>query len=302
MGILYKYGGDPQFAPQFVLNVYDVLALTDGKSSLSIVEESLAPESSTLFHKHIQFSVTLGLFESHGQNLQIPDASTVGLGRLTPKLFSRYLRDVLIVKKIPKELNSLQALLLWAYSVRPLHDVAGKRTGVVPKSFGKFEPFGIASGLIGDGLVFKGDTQYTPTRRWLEALGVVVDIGKETYAFSYELANEEIYGIFPEGRMLIREFTNKVRYSLPYLPGGQWNKLWTEVVNQNHVVDSGISASQVENELTEIESVILSVMRSQGRVELFDSNDAVDRMRMSISGTDTEMLTHIDFKAKETPQ
>lgn len=300
MKILHKYGSDPQFAPQFVINVFDVLIESGGAAPISEVEEMLSPENPANFAKHIQLAIKLGLFDSNEGSIQIPAASTVGHVRLTPQKFSRYLRDVLIVAELPKEMNSLQALFVWAYSILPFHELNGKRTTVIPKfNDKKFEEFGIASGLIGEGLVIKGDTQYPPTRRWLEALGVVVDVGKDTYVLSYETLLDEILELFPVGRISIQDFVTKLRHKLPYLPGGRWNNLWNEVVHQNHVVSQNIVTTLHEHELTEIESVVLNVLKNSGRVNFWDMNDAKDRMKMSNVGTDKEMVTHLEFMAKE---
>lgn len=304
MEILHKYGSDPQFAPQFVINVFDVLIDSGGTAAISEVEELLAPESPAIFAQHIQLAIKLGLFNSNQGDIKIPAASTVGHVRLTPQKFSRYMRDVLIVAELPKEMNSLQALFVWAYSILPLHELNGKRTTVIPKpkKTNAFEEFGIASGLIGEGLVIKGDTQYIPTRRWLEAMGVVVDVGKDMYVLSYEILLEEILDLFPEGRISIRDFVTKLRNTLPYLPGGRWNNLWSEVVRLNHVVSPNVVTTLREHELTEIESVALNVLKNSGKVDLWDMNDAKDRMKMSNNGTNKETVTHLEFKAKEVAQ
>ncbi len=305
--ILHKYGSDPQFAPQFVINVFDVLIKSGGAAPISEVEEMLAPENPAIFSRHIQLAIKLGLFVSTEGNIQVPAASTVGHVRLTPQKFSRYMRDVLIVAELPKEMNSLQALFVWAHSILPLHELDGKRTTVVPKSNKKFEEFGIGSGLIGEGLVIKGDTQYPPTRRWLEAFGLVVDMGRDTYVLSYDTLLEEILELFPVGRISIRDFATKLRNSLPHLPGGRWNNSWGEVVRQNHVVNPNLVATLREHELTEIESVALNVLKNSGRVSFFEVNDAPDKMKISIvgadkNGADQEMVTHLEFKAKEVSQ
>lgn len=305
--ILHKYGSDPQFAPQFVINVFDVLVKTGGGASISDVEEMLAPEDSAIFGRHLQLAIKLGLFASIEGNIEIPATSTVGHVRLTPQKFSRYMRDVLIVAEPPQEMNSLQALFVWAHSILPLHELDGKRNTVVPKSWKKFEEFGIGSGLIGEGLVIKGDTQYPPTRRWLEAFGVVVDGGKDTYMLCYDTLLEEILELFPVGRISIRDFVTKLRNSLPHLPGGRWNNSWGEVVRQKHVVNPNLVATLREHELTEIESVALNVLKNSGRVNFFEMNDAPDKMKISIVGTDKEgadqeMVTHLEFKAMEVSQ
>ena len=304
MEILHKYGSDPQFAPQFVINVFDVLVESGGEAAISEVEELLAPKNPVNFAQHIQLAIKLGLFDTSEGNIQIPAASTVGQVRLTPQKFSRYLRDVLIIGELPMEMNSLQALFVWAYSILPLHELNGRRTTIIPKSNKKFEEFGMASGLIGEGLVIKGETQYLPTRRWLEAMGVVVDVGRDTYVLSYEILLEEILDLFPVGRISIRDFVTKLRNTLPYLPGGRWNDLWSEVVRQNHLVSQNIVTTLREHELTEIESVALNVLKNSGKVDFWDMNDAKDRMKMSNSniGTDREMVTHLEFKAKEVSQ
>lgn len=304
MGILHKYGSDPQFAPQFVINVFDVLIEFGGSASFSEVEELLAPENPDIFAQHIQLAIKLGLFNSNQGDVQIPTASTVGHVRLTPQKFSRYLRDVLIVAELPKEMNSLQALFVWAYSILPLHELNGKRTTIIPKSNKKneFEEFGIASGMIGEGLVVTGPTQYPPTRRWLEAMGVVADVGKDTYVLSYDLMLAEILDLFPVGRISIRDFVTKLRNTLPYLPGGRWNDLWSEVVRQNHVVSPNVVTTLREHELTEIESVALNVLKNSGKVNFLDMNDAKDRMKISNNGIEKETVTHLEFKAKEVSQ
>jgi hypothetical protein len=299
MDIVHKYGGEPSFSPQFVMNVFDVLAEYGGEASLQTVEELLAPENPTLFSDHIQLAVRLGLFETQSGLLSAPESSVGRVSRLSPKTFSRFLRDVLIKPEIPNELNSLQGLFLWAYSILPLHDIGGRRTSLIPKKWQPFEIFGISSGLIGEGLVMKGDTQFAPTRRWLEALGVVVDMGKDSYALSYELMTDEILEMFNQSRVPIREFTEKVRSALPYLPGGQWNKTWNEIVQKAHVVNQSVVCVPRPDELTEIESVVLNYLRNRGEVYIEDRNDAGDRMKMSIAGSDAGMITHVEFKKLE---
>lgn len=299
MEIVHKYGSDPQFSPQFVLNVFDVLAQHGGEASLQVVEDLLAPEDTALFSRHVQLAVKLGLFKLESAVLSLSESSVGQVSRLSPKTFSRYLRDVLIRPELPKDLNSLQALFLWAYSILPLHDTGGRRTSLIPKKWDLFEVFGITSGLIGDRLVMKGDTQFTPTRRWLEALGVVVDVGKDSYVLSYDIMTDEILELFDQERIPIREFTEKVRSALPYLPGGLWNKAWIELVAKSQPVNLGVVCVPRPDELTEIESVVLQYLRNRGDVFLDDRNDAGDRMKMSIAGSDAGMVTHLEFRKME---
>lgn len=216
MKIETKYGGDPQFAPQFICDVFEILSTRGGACEAAVIKKLAAPASGELFDQHISLSVKLGIFDDKDGMLSIPQATSVKSIRLTPKTLSRYLCDVLMRSEMPTSLNSLQALLLWAYSIRPVHEVSGRMLETIPKKWEEFEVFASNTGLHGKDRVFSGKDQFPATRRWLEAMGLMVDVGKDTYLLSHELASDSFLGLVPKGSVPIRLVVDEFRRYLHF--------------------------------------------------------------------------------------
>jgi hypothetical protein len=298
MKIETKYGGDPQFAPQFICNVFEVLSSHEGKCAISVVKQFMAPKDSAMFDRHVALAVKLSLFEESNGELALPNSCSVKTDRLTPKLLSRYLCDVLIAKDTPSVLNSLQGLLLWAYSIKPVHEAAGQLTTIIPKKWEEFEIFASDTGLQGRDRVFSGPDQFPATRRWLEALGLMLDVGKETYLLSYELAIESFTSLVSNNGTPIRNVINEFRKTCPYLPGGIWNELWMKSFPAIKPPNVNAVSQAPTNEIGEIEGLILIYLQSGGKIKLEERNDAPDLMRLSVAGQQVQMVSHIKLVEK----
>jgi hypothetical protein len=293
MKIETKYGGDPQFAPQFISNVFEVLTAHNGECNRDQVKQFLSPANPELFDQHMNLAIKFSLFDEVNGLVKVPQTCSIQSSRLSAKSLSRYMADVLITKELPTVLNSLQALLLWTYSIRPVHEVAGQKTTTIPKKYDVFEPFASDTGLHGRERVFNGRDQHAATRRWLEAMGLMIDVGKETYVLSYELAIECFRNLLPQSSRPIRDVITEFRDSCPYLPGGKWNELWMQTFTPSTPQNVNSVAKVGANEISEIESLILNYLQSIGMIKLEDRNDAPDRMKLSITGQEERMLSHI---------
>lgn len=298
MKIEIKYGGDPQFAPQFVSNVFEVLSLNGGSCETVIVKKFVAPANPELFDQHINLSVRLGIFAEENGTLSLPSSCSLESDRLTPKALSRYLCDVLIGVEKPTALNSLQALLLWAYSIKPVHEVSGRMVETIPKKWEEFEVFASSTGLHGKDRVFSGKDQFPATRRWLEAMGLLVDVGKDTYVLSHELASDVFLRVIPKGQSPIRKVIDEFRRTCPYLPGGTWNKIWMDTFIGNKPVNVNAVAQIQDNEISEVESLILTNLRIAGKIKLEDQNDAPDLMKLSVTSQEVQMVSHVGLVEK----
>lgn len=298
MKIETKYGGDPQFAPQFICDVFEILSTRGGACEAAVIKKLAAPASGELFDQHISLSVKLGIFDDKDGMLSIPQATSVKSIRLTPKTLSRYLCDVLMRSEMPTSLNSLQALLLWAYSIRPVHEVSGRMLETIPKKWEEFEVFASNTGLHGKDRVFSGKDQFPATRRWLEAMGLMVDVGKDTYLLSHELASDSFLGLVPKGSVPIRSVVDEFRKVSPFLPGGKWNKLWMDTFTAATPKNLNAVAQVQANEMSGVESLILTNLRIAGVIKLENKNDAPDLMKLSVMGHDEQMVSHIELITK----
>jgi hypothetical protein len=244
-------------------------------------------------------AIRLSLFDEESGVVKVPQECSIQSNRLSAKSLSRFMADVLITKELPPVLNSLQALLLWSYSIKPVHEVAGQKGATIPKKWEIFEAFASDTGLHGRERVFSGKDQYPATRRWLEAMGLMIDVGKDTYLLSYELAIDGFKELLPQKSKPIRELITEFREACPYLPGGKWNEIWIQSFTSTTPRNVNAVAQVGTNEISEIESLILNYFQSLGKVKLEDRNDAPDKMKFSITGQEERMLSHVSSIEKD---
>jgi hypothetical protein len=168
----------------------------------------------------------------------------------------------------------------------------------IPKKEEDFEAFASSTGLHGKDRVYSGKDQFPATRRWLEAMGLMVDVGKDTYLLSYELASDVFIDLVPKGRSSIREVIDEFRRVCPFLPGGTWNKLWMDTFTANTPKNPNAVAQIQLNQMSDIESLILTNLRIAGKIKLEARNDAPDLIKLSVTGQDEQMVSHIELVEK----
>jgi len=292
MNMSPKYGGRPEFSPQFVLSVLESMKHHGGHLDYETLRSFVVPVDENNFLVDLKFGNSLGLYSYNGEELSLNKGTEFLQAVTTPFLFSQYLTKAVTSLDSVENWNSLNGLLAWAYSVSPIEIAGNSRRGrFLGTSWGGFEPLAITTGLHGEGRVFSGATQYPPTRRWADALGVYSYVDKDICAFCYEQVIHETFKLLTTQKVPIREFITGMRSAIPYLPGGIMNLNWISSLPQGS--ETPAIDMPEPNFLSLIEGIVLQFLESKNLMHLTYVKDAPDRMTLNNGVDGGRSISHV---------
>ena len=292
MNLSPKYGGRPEFSPQFVLSVLESLKYEGGHLDYATLRSFIVPADENDFLDDLKFGNSLGLYSYNGEELSLNKGTEFLEAVTTPFLFSQYLTKAVTSLDPIENWNSLNGLLAWAYSVSPIEITGNSRRGrFLATSWGGFEPLATSTGLHGKDRVFLNQEQYVATRRWADALGVYSYVEKDIHAFCYEQVILETFNLLTAQKVPIREFITRMRTAMPYLPGGIMNLNWIGSLPQG--VDMGAIDMPEPNFLSLIEGIVVQFLESKNLLHLNYVKDSPDQMTLNNGVDGGRSISHV---------
>lgn len=207
-------------------------------------------------------------------------------------VFAKFLHDSLSSPELESngEWGSLSALLAWAYSLKLTQsekesEIRSKSKNLVPKNWNEFERLAISKPISE---ICRGLTQWTPTKYWLVAFGMVFE-SKD----SFNPIPQRLYEVVASN---IKKESNKendienlivtFRNECPFLPGGKFGRVWAnhvrEVTKDRKVPDELDCPNDSDTlVLSEQECFVLSLFERKGIIKLGIRNDSPRRFLMN---------------------
>lgn len=300
-----KYGSKPQFTPEFVDVVVRVISNNGGEMGMqslweqigSSVNESTEQQDYGYFVDLIKFGVNFGFWDFLSDDvLAVSTLSNFSEETWCPIRFAEFIHNSVFLKSFEKhgKLNSIAALLIWAHSLKVEYASDRNLGTLIPMSFDDFEKIGNQTGLSPE--IVRNSEQWNISKLWLQHSGLFVSSTKYYLPSVFFLSNQIRKCLEKLGKeqLPIRKLINEVRVLCPYLPGGEFGKIWTLYLKKNYPEAFQFVDIDTEYELSRQESLAILSLENVA-LTLHEVNDAADRLKLVV-GDATQGRTVSHFK------